>query len=175
MDSTLHRYPTQILFPKHCHHMCLSQGTGTKKLTFVDTVSKFDCFCAVTFCQTASVIEVFWIPLYTGTPHVFCLPNTVIACVFVSQNPLNFTFIHTDSTCQWSYALNFRQTPAIIEISRAQVHTGTPHIICHTNTAIACVSVKVWAVKNRSNSRLYTRTRHVSGFMLSTSAKLRQS
>jgi hypothetical protein len=28
---------------------------------------------------------VFWIVLYTGTPHIFGLPNTVIACVFVKQ------------------------------------------------------------------------------------------
>ena len=92
-----------------------------------------------------------------------------------SQKPHKFTFIHTDSTFQWSYTLNFRQTPAIIEISRTQVHTGTTHMFCHTTTVIACVSVKMWAVKNRSKSRLYTRTRHFSGVMLSTSAKLRQS
>ena len=92
-----------------------------------------------------------------------------------SQKPLKITFIHTDSTFQWCYALNFRQTPAITEISRTQVHTGTPHIICHTTTVIACVFVKMWAVKNRQISRLHTRTRHFSGVMLSTSVKLRQS
>ena len=92
-----------------------------------------------------------------------------------SQKPANFTFIHTDSTFQWFYALNFRQTPAIIEISRIQVHTGTPHMFCHTTTAIACVFVKMWAVKHRQKSRLYTRSRHFSGCMLSTSDKLRQS
>ena len=52
-------------------------------------------------------------------------------------------------TFLWFYALNFRQTPAIIEISRTQVHTGTPHIFCHTTTAIACVFVKIWAAQNR--------------------------
>ena len=92
-----------------------------------------------------------------------------------SQKPLKITFIHTDSTCQWFYALHFRQTPAIIEISRTQVHTGTPHIFCHTTTAIACVSVKMWPVKNRKMSLLHPRTRHFSGLMLSTSVKLRQS
>jgi len=56
-----------------------------------------------------------------------------------SQKPLNFTFIHTDSTFHWCYALNFRHTPAITEISRIQVHTGTSHVFCHTSTAIACV------------------------------------
>ena len=66
-----------------------------------------------------------------------------------SRKPLNFTFILTDSTFQWVYALNIRHTPAITEISRIQVHTGTPHVFCHTPTAIACVFVKMWAVKNR--------------------------
>ena len=52
-------------------------------------------------------------------------------------------------TSLWFYALNFRQTPAIKEISRTQVHTVTSHVFCHTTTAIACVFVKIWAVKNR--------------------------
>jgi hypothetical protein len=52
-------------------------------------------------------------------------------------------------TFLWFYALNFRQTPAIIEISRTQLHTGTPHVFCHTTTAIVCVFVKIWAVKHR--------------------------
>ena len=30
-------------------------------------------------------------------------------------------------TFQWFYALNLPQTPATREISRTQVHTGTPH------------------------------------------------
>jgi hypothetical protein len=32
-------------------------------------------------CQTASIIEVLGIPLYTGTPHVLSLQTTDIACV----------------------------------------------------------------------------------------------
>ena len=66
-----------------------------------------------------------------------------------SQKPLNFTSIHTDSTFQWVYDVNFRQTPAIIEASRTQLHTGTPHVFGQTTTVIACVFVKMWAVKNR--------------------------
>ncbi len=31
------------------------------------------------------MIEVFWIPLYTGTPHAFCLLTTVITCVLVGH------------------------------------------------------------------------------------------
>ena len=51
------------------------------------------------------------------------------------QKPLNFTFIHTDSTFPWFHTLNLRQTRhftdfmAMIHISRTQVHTGTPHIM----------------------------------------------
>ena len=65
-----------------------------------------------------------------------------------NQTHLNFTFMHTDSTFQWFYSLNFRQTPAIKDISRTPVHTGTPHVFCHTTTVIACVFVKIWAVKH---------------------------
>jgi hypothetical protein len=57
---------------------------------------------------------VFWIVLYTGTPHIFGLPTTVITCVFVKE-----------------------QTP-----------------------------------KKSSNTRLYTRSRELTSFMLSTCAKL---
>ena len=86
LDSTLHRYPTHILSPNHCHHMCLWHGIGTEtslKWTIIDTDSRFHCFYVVNFCQTPSMIEVFWILLHTDTPHIFCLPTTAIECVFV--------------------------------------------------------------------------------------------
>ncbi len=51
-------------------------------------------------------------------------------------------------TFQWFCALNFRQTPAISEISRNQLHTGTPHVFRHTTTDIECVFVKICPVKN---------------------------
>ena len=73
-----------------------------------------------------------------------------------SQKQLNFTIIHTDSTFQWFYALNFRQTPAIREISRTQLHTGTPHVICHTTTAIACVFVIIWVQSQNRGYRMCT-------------------
>ena len=88
LDCTLHRYPTHILSPNHCHRMCLCQGIGTDeslKSTFIHQGSTFHCFYAVNLCQTAWIIEVFWIALYTGTPHIFCLPTTAIACVFVKE------------------------------------------------------------------------------------------
>ena len=88
LDSTPHRHPTHIVSLNHCHRMCLCHGIGTEtllKLTFIDTDSRFHCFSAVNMCQTASMIEVFWILLHTGTPHIFCVPTTAIACVFVME------------------------------------------------------------------------------------------
>ena len=88
LDCTFHRYPTHIPSPNHCHRMCLCQGIGTEeslKLTFIHKGSTFHWFYAVNLCQTASIIEVFRIVLYTGTPHIFRLPTTVIACVFVKE------------------------------------------------------------------------------------------
>jgi hypothetical protein len=88
LDSTLHRYPIHILSPNHCHHMCLCQGIGTEesmKSTFIHKGSKFHCFYDVNMCPTGSIIEVFWIPLYTGTPYICFLPTTAIACVFVKE------------------------------------------------------------------------------------------
>ena len=52
-DSTLHRYPTRIKSPNHCHRMCLGQGIDTGKslkLTLVDTGSRFHCFYPVNLC-----------------------------------------------------------------------------------------------------------------------------
>ena len=56
------------------------------------------------------------------------------------------------------YALKLRQSVAIIELSRIQVHTGTPHIFCLTTTTIICVFVKEYAPETHSNLRLYART-----------------
>ena len=53
-----------------------------------------------------------------------------------SQKSSKITFIHTDSRFHWLYALNFHQSLWFIEISRTQIHTGTPHIKCHTTTVI---------------------------------------
>ena len=88
LDSTLHMYPTHIRSANHCHRLSLCQEIGTEKslkLTFIDTVWRFPCFYAVRLCQTALMIEVFWNLLCTGIPHIFGLPTTVIACVFVKE------------------------------------------------------------------------------------------
>ena len=46
---------------------------------------RFDCFYALILCQTASITEVFWSMLYTGTPHIFGLGTTTNTCVFVKE------------------------------------------------------------------------------------------
>ena len=56
--------------------------------------------------------------------------------------------MHTDSTFHWFYALNFRQTPVIIEISRTLKSTQVPHTYSVTQPKIGCVFVKMWSVKN---------------------------
>ena len=80
--------PSHVSRSRNRHRMCLGQGIGTEKalkLTFIHKGSKLDCFYAVNLWQTVSIIEVFWIPLYTGTPHILCVPTTTIACVFVME------------------------------------------------------------------------------------------
>ena len=54
------------------------------------------------------MIEVFWIPLYTHIPHIFCLPTTVIACVFVMTPTLdsNFVCLLGDITYMTEYFAN---------------------------------------------------------------------
>ena len=55
--------------------------------------------------------------------------------------------------CSGFSEINFRQTPAIREISWTHVHTGPSHVFSHTTTVIACVLLKTWVVKNRQMSR----------------------
>ena len=88
LDSAPRRYHTHIRSPNYCHHICICPGIGTKKALknwFIHTVSTFHCFYAVNVCQTVSMMKVLWIVLYTGTPHIFGLPTTAIACSFVKE------------------------------------------------------------------------------------------
>ena len=88
LDSAVHRYSTHIRPPKYSHRMCICQAIVIQKslkFTFIHSGSRFDWFYALNLCQTASMTEVFWIMLYTGTPHIFGLPTTVIACVLVQK------------------------------------------------------------------------------------------
>jgi hypothetical protein len=54
------------------------------------------------------------------------------------------------------------------------IYTGTPHIFDLPTAVIACVFVKQQTPKQRSNCRLYTRTRYLTVFTLSSCAKLLQ-
>ena len=86
LDSAVHMYHTHIRSPNCSHRMCICQAIVIQKslkLTFIHPGSTFDCFHALNVCQTASMMWVFWIMLYTGTPHIFGLPTTAVACVFV--------------------------------------------------------------------------------------------
>ena len=88
LEYAVHRYPTHIRSPNYCRRMCICQAIGPQKelkLTFVHSGLRFDWFCALNVWQTAAMMLVFWIILYTGTPHIFALPTAVIACVFVKQ------------------------------------------------------------------------------------------
>ena len=88
LDYALHRYPTHIRSPDYCHRMRIGQAIDIEnalKLSFVHSDSGIDCCDALNLCQTASMMWVLWIMLYTGTPHIFSLPTAVIACVFVKQ------------------------------------------------------------------------------------------
>ena len=117
VDYALLRYPTHILCPNYSHRMCICQAIVIQeslKLTFIHPDSRIDCLHALNLCQTAALTEAFWILLYTCTPHIFGLPTTVIAWLFV----------------------------------------------------------QIQAPQKSSNSRLYTRARHLTDLMLSTCAKL---
>ena len=136
--------------------MCICQDVGSPKpLNFTLIHNGLD--ISVVVCAQLPPNSGNHRDIPDSSPHRYCTHilshnhyHRMCICQDVgSQKPLNFTFIHTESTFHWFDALNFRQTPAIIEISRTQVHTGTPHIFCHTTTALACVFVKMWAVKHR--------------------------
>jgi hypothetical protein len=84
----VHMYHTHIRCPNYCHDMCICQAIVIQKslkFTFIHPVWRFDCLHALNLCQTASMTEVFWNMLFAGTPHIFGLPTTAIACVFVKQ------------------------------------------------------------------------------------------
>ena len=88
LEYAPHRYHTHIRSLNYSHRMCICQETRIRKalkLTFIHSDSTFDNCYVLNLCQTASMTEVFWTLLYTGTPHLFALPTTVIACVFVKQ------------------------------------------------------------------------------------------
>jgi hypothetical protein len=142
------RYPTHIRSLNYYHHMCICQAMVIQeslKLTFVHPGSRIDCFYALNLCQTASMMEVFWIKLYTGIPHIFGLPTTVIACVCVKQQTPKtalIEFIHSGSRSDRFYAVNVCQTASMMKVLWIVLYTGTPHIFGLSTTAIACVFVK---------------------------------
>ncbi len=88
LNCALHRYLTHVWSLDYCHRMCICQAIGIDKalkLTFIHSSSGIDCVHALNLCQTAAMTEVFWIVLYTGTPHIFGPANAAIACVLVKE------------------------------------------------------------------------------------------
>ena len=154
-DPSPHRYLAHILSHHHGHCMCFSEDMGSHKPLNVTFDTHRLNISVVLCCQPPpnsgnhrhipdpSLHRYLTRILSHNHGHRMCIGEDM-----GNQTHLNFTFIHTDSTFQWFYAVNFRQTPAIRDISRSQLHTGTPHVFCHTTTVIACVLVKIWATKH---------------------------
>ena len=73
--------------------------------------------------------------------HKYC--HRMCICQEVGrQKPLNLSFIHTDSTFQWFYALNLRHTPAITEILRTLKSTQVSHTYAVTQALPSHVYVR---------------------------------
>jgi hypothetical protein len=63
----------------------------------LDISATFHCFYDVNLCPTASIIEVFWIPLDTGTPHILSPNHCHHMCLcqgIGTEESLKSTFIH---------------------------------------------------------------------------------
>jgi hypothetical protein len=134
-------------FEKHLwkHYTSLETFWSTVMVDSHTSMLKFHCFYTVNMCQTDSIIEVFWIPLYTGTPYIFCLPTTVSMCLcqgIGTEESQKSTFIHKDSTFHCFHVVNMCPTGSIIEVFWIPLYTGTPYIFCLPTTTIACVFVK---------------------------------
>ena len=127
-----------------------------KNAHFTHTQSTIRCFDALNFRPTPSNIDISRNQVHTRTPHTFCLTTTTLTCVFVrkveARNHKNAHFTHTQSTIGCFDALNFRPTPSNIDISRNQVHTGTPHTFRLTTTTFPCVFVMQQEVRNHKNA-----------------------
>jgi hypothetical protein len=128
--------------------MCICETVGTRKplkLTVIYQDSTFHCFYALNFRQSPSRIEICRNQVHTNASNIFGLqPLAYHVYLWSSRHP---TTAQTHGYIAGSifhcfYALNFRQSPSMIEICPNQVHTGTPHIFCLTTTSIPCVFAK---------------------------------
>jgi hypothetical protein len=124
--------------------MCICEAIGnqkSQKSTFIHTQSTFRCFDAVNFRPTAANTEISRsLSVHRYPTHILSHNHYLPMCICEAiggQTSQNSTFIHTQSTFRCWYPVNFRPTAANIEISRSQVHTGTPHPFCHTTTTFS--------------------------------------
>ena len=85
-----------------------------------------------------------------------------------TQKSLKFTFIHTDTTFDWSYDLNFRHTPSMLEVSQRLVHAGTPHrpqehiyIYSFYREHISLYSFSIYTCRKRRRVSERARQKHI--------------
>jgi len=82
----------------------------------------------------------------TQVPHTYSVSQPLPSYVYSWSNrhpkPAEIDVRTHVLTFLWFYAVNFRQSPSMMEICRNQVHTGTPHIFGLTTTSIPCVFVE---------------------------------
>jgi hypothetical protein len=147
-DSSPHRYLTHILSHNHYLPMRICEAIGGQKLqksTFTHAVDFSLLLCSQlppNCCKHRDIPE--------SSPHRYPTPilshnHYLPMCIceeIGGQKSQKCPFIHMQLTFRCFDALNFRPTAANTEISRTQVHTGTPHPFCLTTTTFPCVFVK---------------------------------
>ena len=148
-ESGPHEHPTHILSRHHYLDMCICEQIGgqksQKKQIYTHAVDFSLLWCSQlppNCCKHRDIPE--------SGPHM-CLRHILshnhylpmcICEAIGGQKSQKSPFIPTQSTVRCFDTLNFRPTAANIEISRIQVHTGTPHPFCLTTTTFPCVFVK---------------------------------
>ncbi len=113
--------------------------------------------------------------VHTGTPHIFCHTTTVIACVFVKMWTVK---VHVYTHGLDMSVVVCSQLPSNscnhTDIPDSSPHRYPTHILWHNHCHRMCICQEVGSQKPLKIT-LYTRTRHFSGFMISTSAKVLES
>jgi hypothetical protein len=175
LDYALHRYPTHIWSPNHCRRMCICPAKAIQEalnLTFIHPGWRFDCFYAVNLCSayTHWAYALHRCPTHIRSPN-YC--HRMCICQAIAfQKSLKFTFIHPGSRFDYLYALNLSHTAAMVWVFWSMLYTGTRHIFSLPTTALACVFVKQWAPKSRSDWRVYTWARDSTVSVLSPCLKM---
>jgi hypothetical protein len=122
LDCTLHRYPTHIPSPNHCHHMCLCQGIGTEeslKFTFIHKGSTFHCFMLSTCAKLLQSLRYFGLH-FPQVPHTYSVSQPLSSHVSLSRSRhRRIAEIHVQdkgSKFHWFYAVNLCKTAWMIDM-----------------------------------------------------------